>query len=159
MKRIVLVLLAFSLNACVKKEEAKTESTVPQKSESQKSAPKLEEWTELETFHNIMAETFHPMEEGDMKPIMTRAQEMEDKAKTWQSSKMPARYEPIKDSVYFYLGKLVLESQSLGDMVSKKAKEEDIKKNLTALHDRFHAITALCYGLDKELKKKMQQGN
>ncbi len=152
MKYLVLALLAFSLTSCAKKEDAK-----PQATEAQKPAPKLEEWAEMEIFHNVMAETFHPMEDGDMKPILTRAQEMADKAKAWQNSTMPARYAPVKDSVNFYLAKLVSESQALADLVAKKAKEEDIKKNLTALHDRYHTVSDFCYAIDKELKKKLRE--
>ncbi|MFQ3598719.1 MAG: hypothetical protein SNJ55_09770 [Chloroherpetonaceae bacterium] len=152
MKHLVLALFALSLASCAKKEDPK-----PQTVEAQKPAPKLEEWAEMEIFHNVMAETFHPMEDGDMKPILTRAQEMADKAKAWQTSTPPARYEPVKDSVNFYLAKLVSESQTLADMVAKKAKEDDIKKTLTALHDRYHTVSDFCYSIDKELKKKLRE--
>lgn len=152
MKYLIPVLFGVLLTSCAKKEETKSQAV-----ETQKPAPKLEEWAEMETFHNVMAETFHPMEDGEMKPILTRAQEMADKAKAWQHSMPPARYEPVKDSVNFYLDKLVAESQALADMVSKKAKEDDIKKNLTALHDRYHAVSDFCYAIDKELKKKLRE--
>jgi hypothetical protein len=152
MKYFVVVLVAISLTNCAKKEEPK-----PQPVEAQKPAPKLEEWAEMEIFHNVMAETFHPMEDGEMKPILTRAQEMADKAKAWQQSTPPARYAPVKDSVNFYLAKLAAESQALADIVAKKAKEEDIKKSLTALHDRYHTVSDFCYSIDKELKKKLRE--
>ncbi|MDW8436474.1 MAG: hypothetical protein RMM16_00375 [Chloroherpetonaceae bacterium] len=152
MKRLLVALLALSLAACAKQEESKPETT-----EAQKAAPKLEEWAEMEAFHGVMAETFHPMEDGDMKPILSRAQEMAEKAKAWQKSAPPARYAPVKDSVDFYLSKLVSESQSLAEMVAKKAKEDDIKKALTALHDRYHQVSDFCYSIDKELKKKMRE--
>lgn len=152
MNRLFIALLALWLGACAKKEEPKSEPAA-----AQTPAPKLEEWAEMETFHNVMAETFHPMEDGDMKPILSRAQEMADKAKAWQNSAPPARYAPVKDSVAFYLAKLLAESQALADMVAKKAKEDDIKKALTALHDRYHQVSEFCYDIDKELKKKMRQ--
>ncbi len=152
MKYLVLALIALSMGSCAKKEETK-----PPAVEAQKPAPKLEEWAEMEMFHTVMAETFHPMEDGEMKPILTRAQEMADKAKAWQNSTPPARYAPVKDSVSFYLAKLVSESQALADMVAKKAKEEDIKKTLTALHDRYHQVSDFCYSIDKELKKKLRE--
>ncbi len=158
MKYLALALLALSLTSCAKQEEAKKEEAKPQMLEAQKSAPKLEEWAEMEIFHSVMAETFHPMEDGEMKPIMTRAQEMADKAKAWQNSTPPARYAPVKDSVNFYLAKLVVESQALADMVAKKAKEDDIKKSLTALHDRYHTVSDFCYSIDKDLKKKLREG-
>ena len=32
-----------------------------------------ENWKELKEFHKVMAQTFHPMEEGDYKPIRQRS--------------------------------------------------------------------------------------
>ncbi len=152
MRYFIIVLLAVSLVNCAKKEEPK-----PQHSQTQEPSFKLEEWAEMEMFHKVMAETFHPMEEGDMKPILTRAQEMADKAKAWQQSTPPARYAPVKDSVNFYLAKLVAESQTLADMVAKKAKDDDIRRSLTALHERYHTISDFCYSIDKELNKKRRE--
>ncbi len=49
------------------------------------------------------------------------------------------------------------QAKALADLVAKKAKEEDIKKNLTALHDRYHTVSDFCYAIDKELKKKLRE--
>ena len=35
-----------------------------------------ENWTELKAFHEVMSQTFHPAEKGDLKPIRARAGEI-----------------------------------------------------------------------------------
>ncbi|GEM_PF-469578 len=99
-------------------------------------------WNEMETFHGVMSTTFHPMEEGDFKPIRSRAGEMATKAKLWAKSKPPQSLNTpqIKES----LTKLVRESEALELMVKKNAGDDKIKIALTALHDRFHEIVGLC---------------
>jgi hypothetical protein len=149
----VLFALALSLAACAPKKtdppkvETKTDSATVQP----KAEVKLEEWKEIELFHNVMAETFHPMEEGDMKPILTRAQEMADKAKAWQTSTPPARFAG-NDSIKIVLTKLVTDSQALADLVKKKGKDAQIKKDLSALHDTFHDAAHRCNQVDKKAK-------
>lgn len=100
------------------------------------------DWKEQDEFHEVMAQTFHPMEKGNLEPIRKRAGELAAKAKTWSKSKPPKALDTpkIKDT----LKKLANESAALSKMVSKKASNEDIKKALTALHDRFHEVVGLC---------------
>lgn len=105
---------------------------------SAKAAP----WKEMETFHEVMAKTFHPMEEGNLQPIMARAGEMAEKAKLWADTKAPAQFD--KPAIKDLLVKLKDESKALAELVAAKGSEADIKKSLTALHDRFHEITGAC---------------
>jgi hypothetical protein len=101
-----------------------------------------ESWKEMDAFHEVMAATYHPMEEGDFKPVRSRAAEMATKAKQWSDSKPPKELNTakIKDS----LAKLLRDSQALELMVKKNAKDDKIKIALTALHERFHEIVGLC---------------
>jgi hypothetical protein len=109
---------------------------------SAQSKQKSPEWKEMETFHEVMAKTFHPMEEGNLKPIMARATEMATKAKQWADAKPPKEFD--KANVKELLGKLVTESKALSDLVAAKGSETDVKKALSALHDRFHEISGAC---------------
>ena len=43
-----------------------------------------DEWKEMDEYHSIMAATFHPAEEGDLKPVMTRSGELVQKAQAWK---------------------------------------------------------------------------
>jgi superoxide dismutase len=44
-------------------------------------------WLELKNFHMVMAQTFHPMEEGNLAPIRARSGEMVEKAKLLKAAK------------------------------------------------------------------------
>lgn len=99
-------------------------------------------WPELKAFHNVMSATFHPAEDGNLKPIKQKSSELATKAAKLQNSLMPKVYDTpaIKASIK----KLVMESRALDQLVKKKAKDAVILKSLTALHDRFHEIVGLC---------------
>lgn len=109
-----------------------------------------DKWAELETFHGVMSETFHPAEEGNLKPIRSRAAEMAEKARQWRDSKPPKLYDTpeIKEKV----GKLTVESKALAERMAKNPPDEEVKAAITALHDRFHEIIGAC----REEKKKHQ---
>ncbi|HSO76738.1 MAG TPA: DUF2911 domain-containing protein [Blastocatellia bacterium] len=106
------------------------------------SAEDTGKWSELSLFHDVMSQTFHPMEEGELKPIRSRAGEMAEKAKKWADSKPPTIYD--NPEIKSNLTKLADESKALAALVSSKAGDTQIKASLTALHDRFHAIVGLC---------------
>jgi len=108
---------------------------------AQKGA-KSTEWKEKETFHEVMAKTFHPMEEGNLTPIKTRASELSDKALAWADAKPPKQFD--KPEIKELLGKLKTESKALTDLIAAKGSDDDIKKSLTALHERFHEISGAC---------------
>ena len=103
---------------------------------------KMDSWPELKTFHGVMSQTFHPSEEGDLKPIKARAGEMLDKAVALQTSKAPAEFatEKIKASV----NTLVAGAKELKMLVDSNQPDEVITKRLSLLHDNFHEIVGLC---------------
>jgi len=101
-----------------------------------------ETWTELNEFHSVMAQTFHPSEEGNLKPIRERSGEFLEKAKALQKGKIPASFNTpeIKKAI----DELVKGSAALNQMVIKKADDKTITKKLGELHDIFHTIQGLC---------------
>jgi hypothetical protein len=100
-------------------------------------------WKELDDYHSVMAQTFHPSEEGNLQPIKERSGELADKAKALQKSAIPAAYQ--KPGVEETLDKLAKESKALDKMVRKKKPDADITKALAALHDRFHEVMEKCH--------------
>ena len=100
-------------------------------------------WKELDDYHTVMAQTFHPSEEGNLQPIKARSGELADKAKTLQKSAIPAAYQ--KPGVKETLDLLAKESKALDKMVRKKKPDADITKSLAALHDRFHEVMEKCH--------------
>jgi superoxide dismutase len=103
----------------------------------------LDAWAELKDFHQVMAQTFHPAEEGDLQPIRARIGEMHAKALLLQAGKIPASFDnaSIRDAI----GRLVSGSAELEKLIGKKAKDETVKEKITKLHDVFHEIQGLCF--------------
>ena len=112
---------------------------------------KFDSWPELKTFHGVMSQTFHPSEDGDLKPIKERAGEMVEKAQALASSKIPKEFD--NEKVRAAVAKLVTGSQELKTIIDKKEKDEVITKNLSALHDTFHEIVGLCMHPEGEKKE------
>jgi len=112
------------------------------------SAADSDNWNELSAFHEVMSATFHRMEEGDFKPIRTRAAEMASRARQWSDSTPPALYN--KAEIKANVAKLSTESQTLAALVAKKASDAAIKESLNALHDRFHEIAGICNDAKKQ---------
>jgi superoxide dismutase len=99
-------------------------------------------WQELKDFHMVMAQTFHPMEEGKFEPIRTRSGEMYNKAKLLAASKVPASFQ--SPEITKAINDLVVGSMKLDKLVGKKAKDNKLKESLIKLHDTFHVIQGLC---------------
>lgn len=99
-------------------------------------------WQALKDFHMVMAQTFHPMEEGKLEPIKTRADEMSLKAQSLMASKIPVSFQ--SPQIINAMKELVSGSADLAKLVKKKSKDEKIKASLTKLHDTFHVIQGLC---------------
>lgn len=101
------------------------------------------DWKEKDQFHAVMSQTFHPVEEGNFKPIRERSDEMLTKALAWQKSSIPKEFKKQKD-IKLQLDKLALGAKSLRVKIQQGVKDEVIKADLTALHDVFHEIVGLC---------------
>lgn len=99
-------------------------------------------WSALKDFHTVMAQTFHPMEEGKFGPIRTRSGEMLEKSKLLAASTVPASFR--SPAISAALKDLVTGSEKLNKLVSKDAKDEKVKEALIKLHDTFHIIQGLC---------------
>jgi hypothetical protein len=99
-------------------------------------------WAELDAFHKVMAQTFHPAEDGNMQPILTRSAELAMGAKTLMKSKIPADLQ--KKDLKTSMKALVKQTANLNKMVKKGKPEAEIKTALFAAHDTFHEIMGKC---------------
>jgi hypothetical protein len=99
-------------------------------------------WTTLNSFHEVMAETFHPSEEGNLQPIRERSGEFLEKATALQQGKIPASFDTreVKKSI----DDLVKGATVLNQMILNKADDKAITTKLNELHDVFHTIQGLC---------------
>ncbi len=106
------------------------------------SKSSMEEWTALKEFHKVMAQTFHPMEEGDYKPIRERSGELAEKARLLAESKVPADFN--KPEMLKAIQELNAGSRLLDAAIKNKATDAEINKSLTELHETFHKIVGMC---------------
>ena len=106
----------------------------------------FEQWKELDEFHDVMSQTFHPSEDGDLAPIKARAGEMASKAKVLADSKVPSQFSNPK--MKETLQKLVTGSEGLANLINTNASDAEITSSLSDLHDVFHTVMMLCRGND-----------
>ena len=103
----------------------------------------FEKWPTLKTFHEVMSQTFHPVEEGDFGPLKSRSLELFQKAEALLKNDIPEEYRT--NAILSAAERLQLKSKSLHKLVLAKASDEDLVKSLTELHNIFHEIVGLCY--------------
>ena len=114
------------------------------------SKPNDGKWAELESFHKVMSQTFHPAEEGNYQPIKERIGEMVEAASKLNTSTIPA--ELNKPEIIETAKKLETDSKALEEKIKAGAEDKDIFTALTSLHDTFHKIVGLCNTNEPEHK-------
>ncbi len=103
------------------------------------------EWKELDSFHKIMADAFHPLKDsGNLAPAKKLATQLAEEAERLASSSLPKKLS--NDEMKSNLEKLKTDSKALADEISKGATDEAIKQRLAALHDQFHKIMEASQG-------------
>lgn len=134
---LIYTLAALFIFSCAsKKEEAHGH---PHEGSEQQG-----DWKEMDEFHMIMAETFHPYKDSaNLEPVKTRAVELMAAAEQWASAGLPARVD--NEEVKEKLKRLRSEAESLAESV-RTADENVIAEQLTRLHDTFHEIQETWYG-------------
>jgi len=110
--------------------------------DSSKNSEEAMEWKEMEDYHFLMAETFHPAEEKNFEPIRTKAEELAKSAETWQNATPPPAFD--KSEIKEKIGLLAIESRELADFVQTQPTDEALFEKLNALHDRFHETMGAC---------------
>lgn len=106
------------------------------------SKPNDGKWAELEAFHKVMSQTFHPAEEGNYQPIKERISEMVEAASKLNTSTVPAEFN--KPEIIETAKKLETDSKALEEKIKAGATDKEIFTDLSALHDTFHKIVGLC---------------
>ena len=99
-------------------------------------------WKELKDFHQVMAQTFHPAEEGKFGPIRERSAEMLAKAKLLAANKAPSSFS--SPEMKKAIATIVKGAEALNKLVCKEAADKKLMENLSKLHDDFHVIQGLC---------------
>ena len=108
-------------------------------------------WKELDAFHMLVMETWHPAKDkSDMKATRAKSAELLASAKVLAASSAPKGCDSpkVKDAVKG----LPAEAQTVADLVTKKADDAALKAALKSLHDKFEVAEGGCV-MQKEGKK------
>jgi hypothetical protein len=107
-----------------------------------------DEWPELDSFHMIMAEAFHPYKDSaNLEPVKRLAKEMATEADKWAAAPLPEKVD--NDEMKNQLKILKADAHAFAEMIEGGAPDETIGSSLTALHDTFHSIMEAWHGGDK----------
>jgi hypothetical protein len=102
----------------------------------------FDKWPAIKEFHEVMSQTFHPAEEGNLAPIKARSEEMMNKAAMLLKSDIPTEFRT--DAILASAERLQLKSKALHKLVKSNGTDATIVKSITDLHDTFHEIVGLC---------------
>ena len=102
----------------------------------------FDKWPAIKVFHEVMSQTFHPAEEGNLAPIKARSEEMMNKATMLLKSDIPTEFRT--DAILVLAERLQLKSKALHKLVKSSGTDAAIVKSITDLHDTFHQIVGLC---------------
>ena len=96
---------------------------------------------ERDAFHMTMAEAYHPFKDsGDLAPAKKLAVQLANEAERWADAPIPKSGEKEKDEFKEKLSKLKEDSRAFADHVSSGVSNEQLGKELTELHEEFHAL-------------------
>jgi hypothetical protein len=107
----------------------------------------FEKWPEMNVFHEVISETFHPTEENNLEPLKTRSEELMKKAENLLNSNIPEEYRT--KAILSSLENLQLKSETLHKLVLSKASDTELKQSIIGVHDAFHEIVGLCNEKEK----------
>lgn len=102
----------------------------------------FEKWSAIKEFHEVMSQTFHPAEEGNLSPIKARSEELMSKATVLLKSNIPQDFNT--NAIVASTKKLQSQSKALHQLVTSNGADAAILKSIVDLHDTFHEIVGLC---------------
>ncbi|HEY0742480.1 MAG TPA: hypothetical protein VGD40_13490 [Chryseosolibacter sp.] len=102
------------------------------------------EWKQMDDFHMVMAETFHPFKDSaNLEPVKSRANELASSAESWSKAELPEKVD--NDEMKEKLERLRTETSTLASAVTG-GDDKVIGEQLTKVHDLFHEIQEVWYG-------------
>jgi hypothetical protein len=102
------------------------------------------EWKEMDDFHMVMADAFHPyMDSSNLEPARQNASELVTSAKRWRDAPLPAR---VNNDEFKAKLNVLVDLASTLEADIKEGNDEKTGHALTTLHDAFHDIQNEWYG-------------
>lgn len=112
------------------------------------TAANNDEWPEMDEFHMIMAESFHPYKDSAyLEPAKANAAEMAKVAEKWLNAPLPEKVNT--DETKANLSQLKADADAF-TQTAQSGDSVKIGESLTALHDQFHKLQEAWYGGHKK---------
>jgi hypothetical protein len=137
-----MIILLSLVIACSKAEKTLSEA----------ERADADEWAEMDTFHLLMAEVFHPYQDSaNLEPVKRLADELVQQSDQWTKAPLPATVN--NDEVKAQLNQLQSDTRSLSELIQRGASDEEIGTSLRHLHSSFHSIMEAWNGGHHEHKE------
>ncbi|MFN5168693.1 MAG: hypothetical protein ACK5DD_03655 [Cyclobacteriaceae bacterium] len=136
-----VLVLAAAMVACQSKEK-----------KEEQAAEEQMEWAEMDAYHMLMAEAFHPYKDSsNLAPAKAGAAQLAAAAVKWASAPLPEKVN--NEQMRAMLERLKFNAGALADKVQMQASDEEIGTALNTLHDDFHRIMEGWHGGEHEHEK------
>ncbi len=137
-KSITYVLILFALALAI---------ACSGKKDTAEAVANNDEWPEMDEFHMIMAESFHPYKDSsNIEPAKANAAEMARVAEKWANAALPEKVN--NDEIKSSLAQLKTDAAAFTEIV-QSGDSTKIGESLTSLHDAFHKLQEAWYGAGK----------
>lgn len=136
---MMCVIAAVALACSGKKQEAHN-----QDEHTHGHATAADEWKEMDDFHMLMAEAFHPYKDSaNLAPAKENAEALAAGAGQWKDAPLPEKVN--NDEVKAALAQLATDAAAFAATV-KGGDDKAIGESLNKIHDEFHHIQEMWYG-------------
>lgn len=131
----IMCMIALSALACSGKK---------QDGHEQAHETAADEWKEMDDFHMLMAEAFHPYKDSaNLAPAKEKAEALASSAEQWKNAPLPEKVNT--DDVKTALAQLATDATAFASTV-KSGDDKVIGESLNKIHDEFHHIQEMWYG-------------
>ncbi len=99
-------------------------------------------WQQMENFHAVMSVTFHPADDGNLKPLKEKSGDLLTAARAWQEGAVPQGFNATLTGPI--LKRLVKQCNSINKAVASGKSDAALKKMIKEAHEIFHEIKEKC---------------
>ncbi len=108
-------------------------------------------WAELNAFHMLLAQSYHPAQKDSLQPLRQNASAMARAASDWAASTPPEACR--SDEMTKGVAAIAASSKELDAKVTSGGSDADLKTALAAVHTQFEAVGMKCMKHDmKDMK-------